>query len=71
MRGSTSSELVAELARIAGFTFTPDRCERLAPQLEWLLAEASRIEELSLTGEEPVSVFRPGEVAVTSSAGEG
>lgn len=71
MRGSVSSELVAELARIAGFTFASDRCERLASQLEWLLAKVSRVEELSLSSEEPVGFFRPGEAVVAFYAEKG
>jgi hypothetical protein len=61
MRGSISAELVASLSRIAGFDFAQGRCEQLVPQLEWLLEEAERIEELSLAEEEPVNIFRPGE----------
>ena len=70
MRGSVDSEAVALLARMAGFSFSMERCERLAPQLEWLLGEASRIEALDLAAEEPVAVFCPRETVLTSPTHE-
>jgi len=69
MRGSVSAELVAELARIAGFALRLERCELLAPQLEWMLGEAARIDELP--GEEPIGVFRPSETVQHKPAEEG
>ena len=49
MRSSRGAELVMALVRCAGFSFSIDRCERLAPQLEWLLAEAARINSIEGT----------------------
>jgi Asp-tRNA(Asn)/Glu-tRNA(Gln) amidotransferase C subunit len=71
MRALVTSALVAELAGLAGFTFSPERCEDLAPQLEWLLTEARRIEALPLAGLEPVSTFRPAEGAAAVLADGG
>jgi len=42
----------------------------LAPQLEWLLSEAAKIESLDLSADEPVNVFRPGET-ITEIEAEG
>ena len=64
MSGTEVSVVVAKLADLAGFDFAPERCELLAPQLEWLLAEARRIDDPPLTGLEPVSTFQPAEIAV-------
>ncbi len=52
-------EQVAFLARLAGFSFAPDRCALLAPQLAWLRAENARVNALDLAACEPVLVFRP------------
>jgi len=51
--------MVALLARSAGFEFALERCELLAPQLDWLLAQGDLLIELSLGKEEPALVFRP------------
>jgi len=45
-----------DLACLAGFTFTPEPGEWLAPQLKRLLASTSWIDELPLAGER----FSPG-----------
>jgi len=55
--------MVALLARSAGFEFAPARCELLAPQLDWLLAQGDRLMELGLGTEEPALVFRPDTAA--------
>ncbi len=60
MRSPVTKEMVAFLGRAAGFELTPERCQLLAPQLEWLLSEAEHLAELNLDGEEPISIFRPG-----------
>ena len=52
-------EMVAGLARSAGFEFSSERCELLAPQLEWLLSQGDLLAALGLETEEPVTVFRP------------
>jgi hypothetical protein len=59
MRGPFTSEMIAELARCAGFEFAPERCALLAPQLEWLLSEGEVLERLLLEAEEPALVFHP------------
>ena len=59
MRPAITPEMVATLAHSAGFEFAPDRCEILAPQLEWLLSQGEVLARLGLEAEEPVLVFRP------------
>jgi hypothetical protein len=68
MRSSISEEIVAVLARAAGFDLAPDRCKLLAPQLDWLLGEAEHLASLDLSGEEPLGVFRPGLLPTTDAA---
>jgi hypothetical protein len=59
MRDPCTPQTVALLARNAGFEFSIERCELLAPQLDWLLTQSDLLPELSLGTEEPVIVFRP------------
>ena len=59
MRDPCTPQTVALLARNAGFEFSIERCELLAPQLDWLLTQSDLLTELSLGTEEPVIVFRP------------
>jgi len=66
MRGSVDSKTVALLARMAGFSFSMERCEQLARRLERLLGEAGRVQALDLATEEPIAVFRPRETVLTS-----
>jgi hypothetical protein len=63
MRGPLTVEIVAELARCAGFEFSAERCTLLAPQLDWLLAEASQLENLGLEDEEPLTMYYADRVA--------
>ncbi len=58
-RGSVSAETALLLAKLAGFELNLKRCEILAPQLEWILDEAGRIETLNRAGVEPVNFFQP------------
>jgi hypothetical protein len=57
----SSPEFVAALARLAGFEFPHDRCEKLAAGLDWLGSEARRLDALDLAGVEPMIIFRSGE----------
>ncbi len=59
MRGPFTPQMVALLAHSAGFEFTPERCELLAPQLDWLLAQGELLAGLNLETEEPALVFHP------------
>lgn len=63
MRESCTPQLVALLARCAGFEFAPERCELLAPQLDWLLAQSDLLAGLLLETEEPVLIFGPATAA--------
>ena len=66
MREPCTPQMVAILARNAGFEFTPERCELLAPQLDWLLAQGDLLTVLGLETEEPAIVFRPNaQIAAT------
>lgn len=58
-RGRVNPETVALLAGLAGFSFPPERCSVLAPQLEWMLDEAARIEALDRAGVELANIFQP------------
>jgi hypothetical protein len=60
MRGPISEEMVAVLARAAGFDLASDRCKLLAPQLDWLLGEAEHLASFDVSNEEPPCFFRPG-----------
>jgi hypothetical protein len=57
MRPAITSQMVAILARSAGFEFAPERCELLAPQLEWLLAQGDLLNGLGLAAEESVLIL--------------
>lgn len=59
MRGPVTSDVVKDIARLAGFDFGEKRCEHLAGELTWLLGEADRIDELGLSAEEAVLTFDP------------
>lgn len=66
MREPCTPQMVASLARNAGFEFTPERCELLAPQLDWLLAQGDLLAALNLETEEPAMIFRPdAQIAAT------
>lgn len=52
MRGSVNAGLVDRLARLAGYEFFPKRCQELAPQLEWILAQAAQIERFTWTSDQ-------------------
>jgi hypothetical protein len=67
MRGPISEEMVAVLARAAGFDLAPDRCKLLASQLDWLLGEAEHLASLDVSSEEPLCVFRPAPVLTTDA----
>ena len=69
MRAPCTPQMVALLARNAGFEFSIERCELLAPQLDWLLDQADLLAELNLGTEEPALVFRPD--AAISLTGKG
>jgi len=58
-RGKCSVQTVVSLAAMAGFHFSPARCEILAPQLEWVLKEAARLEGGACAGLEPAAIFSP------------
>ena len=58
-RGGVSAETALLLAKLAGFELNLERCEILAPQLDWMLEEAGKIEALNRTGVEPVNFFQP------------
>jgi len=58
-RGQVSAEMALLLAKLAGFELILKRCEILAPQLDWILEEAGKIEALNLAGIEPVNFFQP------------
>ena len=62
--------LVSQLALLAGFHFSPDRCEVLAPQLDWLIIEAGRIRDLPRQGLEPLGIFRPANAAAPQAREE-
>ena len=55
--------LVSQLALLAGFEFSPDRCAVLAPELDWLITEAGRIRDLPRQGLEPLGILRPANAA--------
>lgn len=59
-RLDVDADLVSLLARLAGFDFAADRCALLAPQLDWALDEARKIERLERAGLEPANTFAPG-----------
>jgi hypothetical protein len=66
MREACTPEMVAILARNAGYDFAPERCELLAPQVDWLLAQCNLLSLLGLENEEPALAFRPQtQIAVT------
>lgn len=69
MRDPCTPQMVALLARNAGFEFALERCELLAPQLDWLLAQGDLRTDLNLGTEEPVMAFRPD--TAVSLAGKG
>lgn len=58
-RKSVDPQFIAHLAEISGFRFSAERAELLAPQLEWLLAEAQKIENSDRAGLEPANFFVP------------
>lgn len=58
MRSPVTEDMVALLGRAAGFELAPERCQILAPQLEWLLSEAGHLADIDLKGEEPICIFR-------------
>ncbi len=58
-RGKVDARTAQQLARLAGYDFTLERCEILAPQLEWILEGASRFESVALEGVEPANFFQP------------
>ena len=59
MHTALTPDMVASLARSAGFEFSLERCALLAPQLEWLLTQGDLLAALGLENEEPVTVLRP------------
>lgn len=59
MRNPSTPQMVALLARSAGFEFTSQRCELLSPQLDWLLEQGDVLAEMKLEAEEPPVIFRP------------
>jgi len=68
MRNPCTPQMIAILALTAGFEFDIERCELLAPQLDWLLSQSDLLTELGLETEEPVLVLRP-ETAVSPAGG--
>jgi hypothetical protein len=69
MREPFTPQMVASLARNAGFEFAPERCELLAPQLDWLLAQGDLLTGLGLETEEPALIFQPdARIPVTRQA---
>jgi len=58
-RGSVDARTAQELARLAGYELTLERCEILAPQLLWILEGASKLDALALEGVEPANFFQP------------
>lgn len=58
-RPGVNANLVSQLARLAGFDFAAERCEILAPQLDWMLEEAHKIDRLERAGVEPANTFSP------------
>ncbi len=58
-RGSVDAKTAQELAKLAGFEFTLERCKILAPQLEWILEGASKFDTAALEGIEPANIFQP------------
>ena len=69
-RLNVTTDLVSQLARLAGFDFTSERCALLAPQLDWVLDEARKIERLERAGLEPANIFAPGLWRPSELAGE-
>lgn len=67
-RGAVDADLVARLAQLSGFQLDAERCRLLAPQLEWVMEEAGKIEALDREGIEPANFFQPQ--AWMSAAGE-
>ena len=59
MQAPNTPQMVALLARSAGFEFAIERCELLAPQLDWLLEQGDMLAEMNLGAEEPPMVFHP------------
>jgi Asp-tRNA(Asn)/Glu-tRNA(Gln) amidotransferase C subunit len=59
MRGPVTADFVKDMARLSGFDFSDERCQALAGELEWLLGEAERIDELGLSAEEGILTFQP------------
>ena len=55
MRQTYTAQTVAILAQSAGFEFSLERCELLAPQLESILAQAGILAAMRLDKEEPLS----------------
>lgn len=58
-RPKVSAQMINDLAAMAGFHLTAGRGELLAPQLDWMLKEAQKVEECSRTGLEPAGFFVP------------
>ena len=67
-RGSVDAQTAQQLAMLAGYDFTLERCEILAPQLEWILEGASKFDSVNLEGIEPANFFQP--LAWLSGTGE-
>jgi hypothetical protein len=59
MRGPIDATAVGLIARLAGFDFSRERSELLAPQLDWLLSNAARLETIDLLDQEPPWTFQP------------
>ena len=57
--GKVNAQVVALLSDLAGFHFNPERCEKLAPQLDWMLKEAARLDISVRDGLEPANMFFP------------
>lgn len=58
-RGSVDARTAQDLARLAGYEFTLERCVILAPQLMWILESAGKLDTMALEGVEPANFFQP------------
>jgi len=62
--------LVFAMAKLAGFSFSEERCKLLVPQLEWMAKEAEKVDVFDRSGMQPVIIFTPNTWVTGESGGE-